>query len=221
MWNGHSGHINVAKHHILLLNDNLRPVYSVGHGAEPTVRSIAAAEIGQMVTKKVSEPASTERATPIVIDTKKYSSLCFLFDHRKLNAVTTRDLYYLPRIDEYVDNLGEATRFSTLDEISVYCHKEIDEWDQDKTAFTSHHGLYRFIWMVFGLEIAFKFCTELGCDTWLRMLAVATSLFVLHRRTFKATTGPHQTGPAPIPTTVSLQSSRNRGRTCLMWSCGP
>lgn len=42
---------------------------------------------------------------------------------------------------EYIDSLGEVINFSTLDDNSGYWQIEIDDVDEDKTAFTSHHGV--------------------------------------------------------------------------------
>lgn len=57
-------------------------------------------------------------------------------------------------MDERIDSLGEATVFSTLDANGSYWQIEIEKSDRDKTAFTSPHGLYRFIRMPFGLRNA-------------------------------------------------------------------
>lgn len=50
--------------------------------------------------------------------------------------------------------MGEETVFSTLDANSGYWHVEVDPKDRDKTAFTSHHGLYRFRRIPLGLKNA-------------------------------------------------------------------
>jgi hypothetical protein len=78
-------------------------------------------------------------------------SLCY---NRKLNAITVRDSYPLPRMDECIDSLGDAKMFTTLDCNSGYWQITVRPEDREKTTFTFHEGLYRFLIMPFGLRNA-------------------------------------------------------------------
>lgn len=57
-------------------------------------------------------------------------------------------------MDECMESLGEATGFSTLGVDYGYRQFEIYERDRNRTAFISHHGLYWFTEMAFGLKKA-------------------------------------------------------------------
>ena len=72
-------------------------------------------------------------------------------DYRKLNAATTNDVFPLPRVDDLVDCLGGAKIFTTLDEASGYWQIPMSTNCQPLTAFTTHHGLFEFRVMPFGL----------------------------------------------------------------------
>jgi hypothetical protein len=78
----------------------------------------------------------------------------FCIDYRKLNTLTMRDTYPLPRMDECIDSLGEAKLFSTLDCNSGYWQIPVEPADRDKTTFMSHEGTFRFTRMPFGLTNA-------------------------------------------------------------------
>ena len=72
-------------------------------------------------------------------------------DYRRINAVTKKDVYPLPRVDDILDTLVKAKFFSTLDLVSGYWQIEMDPATRDKSAFTTHCGLFEFLRMPFGL----------------------------------------------------------------------
>ena len=73
----------------------------------------------------------------------------------KLNILTIKDSYALPRIEETFDALHGAKWFSTLDIKSAYWQVEIEEQDKHKTAFVvGQLGFYECERMPFGLTNA-------------------------------------------------------------------
>ena len=54
-------------------------------------------------------------------------------------------------MDECRDSLGDAEYFSTLDTNTGFWQIEVAEEDRDKTTFSCHVGMYRFLRMPFGL----------------------------------------------------------------------
>lgn len=62
----------------------------------------------------------------------------FFVDYRKVNAVTRKDAYPLPCVDNTLDTLTGSRWFSTLDLISGYWQVEVDPKDREKTAFMQH-----------------------------------------------------------------------------------
>ena len=85
---------------------------------------------------------------------KKDGSLCFCIDYRTLNSVTKSDPFPLPRIDDLLDQLGNAKYFSTLDLASGYWQVQLHPESRAKSAFVTHQGLYEFRVMPFGLKNA-------------------------------------------------------------------
>ncbi|GFX05785.1 retrovirus-related Pol polyprotein from transposon 412 [Trichonephila clavipes] len=107
--------------------------------------------IKDMKNNDVIEPSSSPWASPIVLVRKKYGSTRFCVDYRRLNDVTKKDSYPLPRIDDTLDTLASNTWFSSLDLKSGYWQVELHPDDKEKTAFTTGQGLWKFKVMPFGL----------------------------------------------------------------------
>ena len=87
----------------------------------------------------------------MVLVKKKDGSVRFCVDYRKVNSVTRKDAYPLPRVDDTLDTLAGSRLFTTLDLASGYWQVEVAEEDQPKTAFTTPEGLFQFRVMPFGL----------------------------------------------------------------------
>ena len=70
---------------------------------------------------------------------------------RRVNAITKKDVYLLPIIDDTLDTLDSTKYLSTLDLCSGYWQIELYSVTRDKSAFTTHCGLFEFTRMPFGL----------------------------------------------------------------------
>ena len=150
LWDGKLGKINAVDHRIEL-KPGSQPSMQRPYRTGPQGRRFVEEEIGRMIDADVIEPAETEWDSPVVIAPKADGSYRFCVDYRKLNSMTVRSTYPLPRMDDCIDSLGEATIFSTLDANWGYWQIPVAAADRDKATFTSHAGTYRFKRMPFGL----------------------------------------------------------------------
>jgi len=71
--------------------------------------------------------------------------------YRKLNAVTRKDHFPLPFMDQMLERLARHSYYCFLDGYSCYTQIFIAPEDQDKTTFTCPLGTFAFRRMPFGL----------------------------------------------------------------------
>ena len=97
------------------------------------------------------EPSDSPWASPVVLVTKKDGTTWFCIDYRRLNALTTKDTYPLPRIDDSLRLLGNQQWFSTMDLASGYWQVAMSPEAKRKAAFVTNEGLFQFRVMLFRL----------------------------------------------------------------------
>ena len=128
-----------------------QPISQVPYRTGPQGREIIQKHVEDMEKDKVIEPSTSPWASPVVLADKKDGGIRFCVDYRKLNAVTKKDVYPLPRIDDLLGALEGAQHFSTFDLKCGYWQIPLREEDKEKTAFISPAGLWQFRVMPFGL----------------------------------------------------------------------
>ena len=141
-----------VKHHID--TENHPPIRGPTYRKSPAENEIIDIEVEKMLENNIIRPSSSPWCSPVVLVKKKDGTTRFCIDFRKLNSITKKNTYPLPRIDDTIDRLAFAKFFTTLDLITSYWQVEVNEEDKEKTAFATRKGLFEFNRMPFGLSNA-------------------------------------------------------------------
>jgi hypothetical protein len=130
------------------------PISLPPYRVSPSQKEEIERQVQQMLDNNIIQPSDSPYASPVLLVKKQDGTYRFCVDYRRLNAITRRDVYPLPRVDDTLDALGHATIFSTLDLCSGYWQIPVHKDDIHKTAFNVPNGHYEFKVLPFGLTNA-------------------------------------------------------------------
>lgn len=120
-------------------------------------REILGKIIQELLDNGIIRESTSSYASPVILVKKKTNDFRMCVDYRRLNAVTIKEKYPLPLIDEQLDRLGRDESgnqykfFITLDLASGFYQVPMNEDSIDKTAFITPDSHYEFLRMPFGL----------------------------------------------------------------------
>lgn len=145
------GHVSRAvAEHVIDVQGSL-PINQGPRRVSPQQRRIIKEHIDQLISAGIIRPSRSPWASPVLLVPKGESEYRMCIDYRKLNAVTKKEVYAIPRIDDVLDTLGGKMYFSTLDLASGYFQIPMAEESKNKTAFITYDGQYEYNFMSFGL----------------------------------------------------------------------
>ena len=131
-----------------------KPIALRAYRAPFSKRQVISDEVDAMLRDGIIRPSQSPWSSPVLLIPKRDQTARFCVDYRALNAITKRDVYPLPYIQDIFDTIGQGNVFTTLDLKSGYWQLEVAPEDREKTAFTCHRGHFEFNRISFGLTNA-------------------------------------------------------------------
>ncbi|XP_071929727.1 uncharacterized protein [Coffea arabica] len=125
--------------HRIRLEDDAKPVRQAQRRLNPLMMEVKAG-----VTVEANQ-------TGELVPVRKPTGWRQCIDYRRLNAVTKKDHFPLPFIDQMVERLAGKAYYCFLDGFSGYFQIAIAPEDQEKTTFTCPFGTFAYRRMPFGL----------------------------------------------------------------------
>ena len=162
LFKGDLGFCDILKHSIPTTTD--KPVYlphrQIPVGLQSEVRKC----LDSWLKQGIIRPSKSPYASQVVIVCKKTGEIRLCVNFRKLNAISVRDSFQLPRVEKALQAIQAAVWFSSFDLAQGYLQMAMEEEDIEKTAFcTGSSGLYEFTRMPFGPMWACPFADLWKC----------------------------------------------------------
>ena len=111
-------------------------------------------EIGWLMEKGYIRESTSNWASPMVMVQKPDGTAHICIDFKTINAVTIPLPFYMPRVEEVLEQLGRSRILSKMDLTKGYYQVPMSPGDIEKTAFICHRGKYEFLLMPFGIRNA-------------------------------------------------------------------
>ena len=150
------GRINIWKHQIPT-GDHL-PIRQNPYRFTESQKAEVERQVNEMLELGVVVPAFSGWASPVTLAPKRDGTWRFCIVYRKLNDITRKDSFPVPRLDEALSVMRNCDRFSVQDAQSCFWQIPMSREDQPKTTFVCHLGTFMFRVMPFGLTGAPASC---------------------------------------------------------------
>ena len=139
-----------SDHKIELLSE-AKPPQSRAYKMSPYKLAKVKEYLNKNLAKGYITPSKAAYSSPVLCALKANGDLRFCVDYRKLNALTKRNRYPLPLIEEVIGKLRGCKHLTRLDIIAAFNKIRMDSESEELTTFTTGLGQYKYRVLPFGL----------------------------------------------------------------------
>ncbi|KAK1665749.1 hypothetical protein QYE76_053908 [Lolium multiflorum] len=135
-------------------------------------------QLDDMLRKGLIRPSASPWGSPVIFVDKRDGTIRLCVDYQKLNDVTIKNKYPLPKIEDLFDQMNGARVFSKIDLRTGYHQLKVRELDIPKTPFTTRYGLFEYTVMSFGLTNAPAYFMNLMNKVFMKYLDKFVVVFI-------------------------------------------
>jgi hypothetical protein len=140
--------------HQIKLEPGKQPGYGPLYGMSLNELKVLKKYLDENLSKGFIRASSSPVASPVIFVKKPGGGLRFCVDYRGLNALTIKNRYPIPLLQETLNRLSKAKFYTKLDIIAAFNKLRIAKGDEWLTAFRTRYGLFEYLVMPFGLANA-------------------------------------------------------------------
>ena len=137
--------------HKIELNGDATPPQSRAYRMSPYKLQKVKEYLNENLSKGFITPSQAPYSSPVLFALKANGDLRFCVDYRKLNAITKRNRYPLPLIEEVIGKLVGCKHLTRLDIIAAFNKLRMHPDSEDLTTFITALGSYKYHVLPFGL----------------------------------------------------------------------
>lgn len=130
------------------------PVFRRPYRLSYNEQDVVTSKVRELLNAGIIKESESNFASPVVLVKKKNGENRLCVDYRALNAITVKDRYPLPNIEDQVSKVAGKKYFTSLDMAQSYHQVLISPEDTHKTAFTTPQGHFEYLRVPFGLANA-------------------------------------------------------------------
>ena len=130
------------------------PIKQHPYRVSPMKKELLDNEVQYMLKNDIIEASQSNWSSSCILVPKHDSGFRFCTDFRKVNDKTKSDSFPIPRIDDCIDQFGNAKFVSTFDMLKGYWQVLLTQRAREISAFVTASGLYQYKVMPFGMKNA-------------------------------------------------------------------
>ena len=109
-------------------------------------------EVQNLLENDFIEPSQSNYRSPCILVPKSNGTYKMCTDYRKVNSLTKTDSFPIPRIDDYIDKVGNSKYVTKFDLLKGFWQVALTDKAKEVSAIATPNGLYEYKVMPFGMK---------------------------------------------------------------------